>query len=481
MLRVQSDVPGGELAADVSRLRALVRSGATSSLAWRLDQLVALRSALVRDEDVLVRALAVDLGKPAAEAMITEIGVVVAEIDYVRRHLAGWVRGDKVRVGLAGWPGRASVERCPLGVVLVVSPWNYPVYLGVMPVVSALAAGSCAVVKPSELAPATAAALARLLPAATPAAVVAEGGPSVVHEALSAGVDHLFFTGSTAVGRIVAESAGRLLVPVTLELGGKCPAVVDATVDPRAAARRIVWGKFANAGQTCVAPDYVLVHQEVADRFADEVCAAVRAFYGADPRRSPDYGRIVDKRHLDRLLQILEGHAGRVVLGGGCDPDDRYLAPTVVREPALSSRLMREEIFGPVLPVVAVADVPRALEVVGALPDPLAVYAFTRDAGTIRALRDGTRSGGFFVNVAKSQLGIAGLAFGGIGQSGTGSSRGRLGVEALSQHRSLYARPARPDLALHHPPYGNLATWLLRRMLHMPGRPRHEGAPTGRS
>jgi len=465
------------VAVDVARLRSLARSGVTADLDWRLDQLAAVRDALVRGEAELTRALHADLGKPVAETTFFEIGVVLSEIDYVRRNLARWVRGDVVHAGPAGWPGRATVERCPLGVVLVVAPWNYPVYLCALPVVSALAAGNCAVVKPSERAPASGAVLARLFGEASPAVVVAEGGPEVVREALAAGVDHVLFTGSAAAGRAVAAAAGRLLVPVTLELGGKCPAVVDATAHLPSAARRIAWAKFANAGQTCVAPDYVLVDEPVVDCFTSELCRALRAFYGPDPQASPDYGRVVDERELDRLAGLLDGHGGTVVTGGRLDRADRYLEPTVVRQPALSSPLMHEEIFGPVLPVVGVKGVAAALAVVGSLPDPLAVYVFSRDRAAIERLRRGTRSGGFFVNVATSQQGIAGLAMGGVGASGSGTYRGRAGFETLSQHRSVYTRPTRPDLAVHHPPYGRAKRQLLRTLLHLPRRV----APTGRA
>ena len=466
------------------RLDALVRSGATADLDWRLDQLAAVRDALVRGEVELTRALRADLGKPVVETTLFEIGVVVSEIDDVRRNLARWVRADAVRAGAAGWPGRAAVERCPVGVVLVVAPWNYPIYLCVLPAVSALAAGNCVVVKPSERAPASGAVLARLLGDASHAVVVVEGGPEVVHDALEAGVDHVLFTGSAAAGRAVAEAAGRRLVPVTLELGGKCPAIVDASAHLPSAARRIAWGKFANAGQTCVAPDYVLVEESVADRFTSELCSALVAFYGSDAQSSPDYGRVVDTRELDRITALLEGHGGTVVTGGRTDRADRYLEPTVVRQPSLSSRLMQEEIFGPVLPVVGVAGTESARAVVASLPDPLAVYVFSRDSAAIARLRDGTRSGGFFVNVATSQQGIAGLAMGGVGASGSGAYRGRAGIETLSRHRSVYTRPVWPDLAVHHPPYGWAKSRLLRRLLHLPGRPVPRGSgrpPTGRS
>lgn len=471
----------------VSRLRAVVGSGATRSLAWRRERLEALRIALLGNEALLLDALRADLGKPAAESLVTELGLVVHEIDYVRRHLGEWLRPVRVRLPVVQRPGRASVCREPLGIVLVVAPWNYPVYLTLMPAVSALAAGNCVLAKPSELAPATSAALARVLGDGTgdPASAVVEGGAEVVHEALAAGVDHLFFTGSAAVGRLVAEAAARHLTPVTLELGGKCPAVVDASADLKVAARRIAWAKYVNAGQTCVAPDYVLVHRDVAGRLLAELVVAVGSMFGGEPRRSGDYARIVDGAHLDRLAGLLAGHGGELVLGGDYDRSDRYFGPTIVRDPALAARLMTEEIFGPILPVVSVERTADALDVVRSRPDPLVVYVFSEDPPVVAALERATRSGAFCVNVAMTQLGVDGLPFGGVGASGTGASHGRWGVEAMSQLRAVMRRPARPDIALHRPPYSPAKSWLVRRALGLPPRGagmsrRGPGGPRGR-
>ncbi|HVC25117.1 MAG TPA: aldehyde dehydrogenase family protein [Acidimicrobiales bacterium] len=457
-------VPVGDA---IARLRAFHDGGETRSLAWRLACLAELRDRILDDPTSLERALVADLGKHPTETLVTETGLVVAEIDHVRRHLRAWLRPARVPVPLVQRPGRARTTREALGIVLVVSPWNYPLYLALMPLVSAIAAGNCVLVKPSEHAPSSGDALARLLEGGSvgDATAVVLGGADVVHDGLAAGVDHVFFTGSTRVGRVVAEAAARHLTPTTLELGGKCPAIVDATAAIRPAARRIAWAKFVNAGQTCVAPDYVLVSRPVADRFVDELVRAIRAMYGPDPSASPDYPRIVDAAHHDRLAALVARHADRVVAGGEHDAARRYLAPTVLRDPELASDVMREEIFGPILPVVTVEDVSDALRVVAGLPPPLAVYAFSESAAARTRIERGTRSGAFCVNDAMTQLGVSGLPFGGVGESGAGVSHGRLGVESLTQVRSVLERGARPDISVHRPPYSALRDFVVARTL----------------
>jgi aldehyde dehydrogenase (NAD+) len=459
------------VASAVAALRATFDAGLTRPIGWRLERLGALRAGLLERESDLLDALQSDLGKPPGESVVTDLGVVVAEIDHVRKHLERWLRPRRVAVPATQFPARASVVREPLGVVLVVAPWNYPAYLTLMPTIAALAAGNCVLAKPSELAPATASVLAELLGGDGSGTAAVLGGAELVHEALDAGVDHCFFTGSTRVGRLVAEAAGRRLVPVTLELGGKCPAYVDASADLRVAARRIAWAKFVNAGQTCVAPDYVLVDQPIAEAFLVELTSAVRALYGDGARPSKDYARIVDERHLDRLVALLADHGGELVLGGAHDRASRYLAPTVVRDPSPTSGLVNEEIFGPILPVLTVDGPREALEVVQARPDPLAVYVFASDAAATAAIRGGTRSGAFCVNVAMTQLSVGSLPFGGVGASGSGTSHGRYGVEALTQARAIMVRRARPDVALHTPPYSAAKSWLVRRALGLSGRP----------
>lgn len=454
----------GDPAGAIARLRSTYGSGMTRPLSWRRSQLARLRRLLVAGESQLTAALRADLGKPADEGWLTELAFVSGEIDYTTRHLARWMRDEHVRVPLVLRPDRARIVREPLGVVLVVAPWNYPVQLSLAPLVGCLAAGNCVAIKPSEFAPATSHALAALVAEHLDASAVSvlEGGPEVVETALGAGVDHLFFSGGESIGRLVMQAAARTLTPVTLELGGKNPAIVAADADLEVAARRIVWGRFLNAGQTCVSPDYVLVERGVEARFLEAVAAAVGEFYGTDPRRSEDFARIVNDRHFARLTALLATHGGEVVVGGAVDGATRFIAPTVVRDPSWDSPLMAEETFGPILAVLGVEDLEEALHRVATRPDPLALYVFTSSRCTVRAVLARTRSGGVGVNGTVRQMAAPQLPFGGIGHSGTGAYHGRAGFERLSQARAVLVSPRHLDLHVGYPPYRPGKTRLLR-------------------
>ncbi|WP_244305290.1 aldehyde dehydrogenase family protein [Kitasatospora cheerisanensis] len=453
-------------AAVVGRLQAAFATGRTRPIAWRKAQLRALRRMLVDQEEVFAAALKADLGKSPTEAYVTEVGFTVKEIDHTLRHLARWLRPRRVAVPPALAPARARTVREPLGTVLVISPWNYPLQLALTPLVGALAAGNCAVVKPSELAPATSAALAHWLPRVLdPQAVaVVEGGVPETTALLEQRFDHVFYTGNGAVGRIVMTAAARHLTPVTLELGGKSPAVVDPGADLAAAARRIVWGKFMNAGQTCVAPDYVLAIGDTAPALEAELTAAIREMYGEDPARSADYGRIVNERHFDRLTALLAD--GRLVTGGDHDRAGRYLAPTVLADVDPEAPVMREEIFGPVLPIVRVPDLDAAIAFVTARDKPLALYAFTASARTRRRLIAETSSGALSFGIPNAHLTVPGLPFGGVGESGQGAYHGRYSVETFSHTKAVLAKPLALDtLRLAYPPFTPGKSRLLRRFL----------------
>jgi aldehyde dehydrogenase (NAD+) len=456
--------PPGDPEQAIARLRSTYQSGATRSASWRRVQLARLRALLTAGESRLTEALAVDLGKPAVEGWLTDLALVTGEIAYARRHLGRWMRDEGVRLPLLLRPGRAYVGREPLGVVLVVAPWNYPVQLSLAPVVGALAAGNCVAIKPSELAPGTSRALAALAAEHLDgdAVAVLEGGPDVVEAALAAGVDHLLFSGGESVGRLVMQAAARTLTPVTLELGGKNPAIVAADADIRVAARRIAWGRFLNAGQTCVAPDYVLVERAVAGRFLAELQVAITEFYGAEPRSSPDYARIVNERHYSRLATLLTTHGGEVVCGGASDPTTRFIAPTVVRDPAWDSPLMAEETLGPILAVLAVDGLEEAFRLIARRPDPLALYVFSAKRRTVREAIRRTRSGGVCVNGTTLQIAVPQLPFGGVGRSGIGAYHGRTGFERLSQRRGVLVRPRHFDLRVLYPPYLPAKVRLLR-------------------
>ena len=449
----------------VARLRATFASGRTRPLDWRRSQLKALRALLTERESELLDALSTDLGKPRLEAWATDIGFVINEIDHAIKHLRRWTKPARVRTPMATKPSKARVVREPLGLVLIIAPWNYPVQLALSPLVGAIAAGNVAVLKPSEVAPATSAVLARLLPEyLDPDAVaVVEGAVPETQALLAQRWDHIFYTGNGRVGRVVMEAATPHLTPVTLELGGKSPAIIDASANLEVAARRIAWGKFLNAGQTCIAPDYVLVARGLEDRFIELLRRCVFDFYGQDPKASPDFARIVNGAHFERLVKLLD--SGTPAVGGDYDATTRYIAPTVLRDVTSESPVMQDEIFGPILPVIPIADAEEAVAFVNAREKPLALYVFASDASVVRTVLEGTSSGGACVNATLFNVAVAELPVGGVGESGMGAYHGKASFDVFSHAKSVLKRSTRPDPALAYPPYTESKEKLMRRFL----------------
>ncbi len=448
----------------IAHLRETFAGGRTRPLEWRKDQLKGLLAMMSDHEDALVSAIAEDLGRPVAEAFAADIGHARLHIKHTLKHLDSWARPEKVFPGLLGLPGTAQLVPEPLGVALVIAPWNYPIQLLLEPLAVALAAGNCVVAKPSELAPASAAVMARLIPqyVDTDAVAVVEGGVPETTELLSHAFDHVFFTGSTDVGRIVMKAAAEHLTPVTLELGGKSPTIVAADADLTVAARRIAWGKFLNAGQTCIAPDYVLVERSVRDRLVDKIVGSIGEFYGRDPRTTADFGRIVNERHLTRLTSLLGSAGGTVAHGGDVDPADRYVAPTIVIDPDLDAPVMQQEIFGPILPVLAVDSVEEAIDFVNQRPKPLALYVFTGSDTTADRVVERTSSGGVCVNHALVHILPEGLPFGGVGPSGMGAYHGKAGFDVFSHRKAVVRKPTWVDPKILYPPYTAVKEKILR-------------------
>jgi aldehyde dehydrogenase (NAD+) len=450
----------------VQRLRNAYANGRTRPLAWRRFQLQQMKRLLREHEADLLQALRADLGKPELEAWEIDIASLSREIDDLLKHLADWAAPQPVHTPLAAMPGRAAVLHEPLGVVLVIGTWNNPVYLLLLPAAGAIAAGNAVVVKPSEIAPRTADVLSRLLPKYMDEQTfaVVQGGIPETQDLLEQKFDHIFFTGGAQVGRLVMNAAAKHPTPVTLELGGKNPAIVDQDADIAVAARRIAWGKFLNAGQTCTSPDYVLVHTGVEEEFLMRIVAAIRAFYGPHPRQSADFGRIVNAGHFQRVVRLLESKGATIVIGGESDADQRYVAPTVLRNVAADAPVMTEETFGPVLPVLAVRDVEAAIEFVNARPKPLVLYLFCEAQRTIDRVGERTSSGTLSVNAIDISATIPGLPFGGVGESGMGASHGRDSFETFSHRKALFVKPARPELGFLYPPYTAVKRWLLRQL-----------------
>ncbi len=462
--RTDAAVPFAEL---VEGLRDTFKSGRTRSLDWRREQLKGILRLLEENDAELTRALAEDLGRPSTEAYAADLGFTKAEVGYVLKHLAGWMKPKRVMPGLTSLPGRAKIVPEPLGVTLVIAPWNYPIQLLLAPLAGALAAGNCAVAKPSELAPACSAALARLLPRYLDeeAVAVVEGGVPETTALLEQTFDHVFFTGSTRVGQVVMEAAAKHLTPVTLELGGKSPTIVAADADLDVAARRILFGKHLNAGQTCIAPDYVLAEASIRDRLVDKLAEAVEEFNGGDQRHSPDYSRIVNEGHHRRLCHLLDTADGTVAIGGEVDADDRYIATTVVVDPALDAPIMQEEIFGPLLPILSVGSVDEAIGFINARPKPLALYVFTSDDRTAEKVIAQTSSGGVCVNHTILHIGSPNLPFGGVGPSGMGAYHGRTSFDVFTHYKSVLAKPIKPDPKLMYPPYAAWKEKLMRKAM----------------
>ena len=445
-------------------LRAYFESGATKSRQWRLSQLNAFERFMVEREQEILDALAADVGKPALEGFTAEVAMTIAEIKHTKKHLKRWMRPRRVPMSMVAQPGKSYVYSEPLGVALIISPWNYPFQLLAMPLVGALSAGCCAMLKPSEIAPATSALFATWLPKyLDPRAVrVMEGAVPETTALLNQQWDHIFYTGNGTVARIVMEAASKHLTPVTLELGGKSPAIVDASANLDAAAKRIVYGKFFNAGQTCVAPDYVLVHDSVHDALVTRMVSVLREFYGDDPQKSPDYARIVNSRHHARLLKLLEG--ADIVTGGEHDVSDRYIAPTILRDVEQGDPVMQGEIFGPILPVLDVPNIDSAIRFVNSGDKPLALYVFAGDKAIQERVLTETSAGGSTVNHVWMHLGVPDLPFGGVGPSGMGAYHGKLSFDTFSHQRAVLKKSLF-EIPLMYPPYTSRKFRWIRKLM----------------
>lgn len=448
----------------IPALRARFGTGATRSYEARRDALRSLRRALLLHEEALLAAMHADMRKPRLEAYLSDIGLVLSGIDHALGNLRGWMRPERVPTPLSLQVASSSIHQAPLGVVLIIAPWNYPVLLLLSPLVAALAAGNCVVLKPSEDAPATARAIEALVNDALPrdlVTVVHGKGAEVVPALMrSHRFDHVFFTGSIPVGRQVMALAAENLVPVTLELGGKSPAIVDAKADVERAAVRIAWSKCFNAGQTCIATDYALVHESVRERFLVALKDTFRRFYGEDAQQSPHFARLIHERRFETVKGYL--NQGEIFHGGGHDEADRYIAPTVLVSVDLGAQVMREEIFGPVLPVIPWREREEIVPLIERNPHPLAAYFFSGDRKAQRWFRENIACGGGCINHCMLQFGSSDLPFGGVGRSGMGRYHGRAGFDLFSNRKGLVHASTLVDPGLQYPPYSRLKERLLR-------------------
>lgn len=453
-----------ELAGILARHRAYFLSGKTRPPEWREQQLAAVAAMVTERADEFYKALWSDLRRNRVDAAVVDLHAIAEEAAYARRRVRRWMKPLHERTPWLLWPGHTVTRFDPLGVGLIIGAWNYPIQLTLAPLIAALSGGNAAVLKPSEVSPASADALARLVPQYLDrdAVSVVTGGVDETTALLDLQWDHIFFTGGPPIGKVVMAAAAKHLTPVVLELGGKSPAIVHASADLKVAARRIAHGRWLNAGQTCTAPDYVLVSREVAPDFLGHLKATLLDFYGADPQQSPDYGRIVSRRHFDRLKALLA--SGTVFHGGQSDGDDLYVAPTILTDVPPDAAVLQDEIFGPILPVLAIDSVEQAIEHVNARPHPLGLYVFGGDRSVADRIFAATASGDAAFNDCAVQPIVRELPFGGVGNSGMGKYHGQWGFRAYTNARGVLYRGTGIDPSLRYPPYSRytrLRNWLM--------------------
>lgn len=442
--------------------QAFFESGATRSYAFRREQLKKIQAAVRTYEPRILEALHKDFRKSEFESYGTEIGPLYTEIRHTLRDLRNWMRPQKVGTPLPFLPSSSWHYPDPLGITLIISPWNYPFLLMMRPLLSTIAAGNTAILKPSEISANTAAVIEEMIKAnfnEEYVAVVSGDGEMVGNELLkNYHFDHVFFTGSVPVGRKIMEMAAQHLSPVTLELGGKSPCIVDKDVNIAFAAKKIAWGKFLNAGQTCVAPDYLLVHRDVKEKFLGALKDTLKKMYGDNPRESPDFARIISDRRFQSLERYLK--EGRIIWGGETDATERYIAPTLIEDVNGEDAIMKEEIFGPILPIITYSDHQEVLDWIRANPYPLALYVFTSSKATEKLYVENVRFGGGCVNNTLVHLGNPDLPFGGVGTSGIGEYHGEHGFNTFSRIKSVMKTPTWIDAPLWYPPYKDHLRWI---------------------
>lgn len=463
--KISAKTPMAEI---VSRQRQFFDSCATKNVEFRIQQLKKLKAAFLKHEKNLYAALKSDLNKSEMESFATEVGITITEIEHNLYKIKKWAKNRSVDTPLFLHPAKSYIRYEPYGVALIIAPWNYPVKNLFGPVLGAITAGNCCVLKPSELAPAASSAIKTMVSEFFDGEYmcVVEGGVTETTELLKEKFDYIFFTGGTEIGRIIYEAAAKQLTPVTLELGGKSPTVVDENIDLDVTARRIAWGKFTNAGQTCVAPDYILVNKKIKKQFIQKVTEVTKEFFGEDASESNDFGRIITDRHFERVKNLIDGN---VVLGGKTDASRKYIAPTIIDNVKANDKVMQEEIFGPVMPVIEYEKTEEAIEFISKRGKPLSMYIFSRNDNFIEKIINATTSGGVCVNDVMLHLGNVQLPFGGVGPSGMGAYNGKIGFETFSHKRAVLKRTFWFDVKQRYAPYTagklNFIRFAVRKLL----------------
>lgn len=458
---------GSNLTTLIKAQRAFFESGATRAYSFRIEQLKKIKWLLEKHEDDIVSALQQDLHKPKTETLLTEILMVTKEIDFICKHLHKWMRPLKVGTPLRLWPAKSRILSEPYGLVLIISPWNYPIQLTFSPLIGALSAGNCVLVKPSEIATHSEKLLGELIPRYFPKEyiAIATGGHELTRNLLDQQWDYIFYTGGTETGKMVMNAAAHHLTPLTLELGGKSPCIVDESADLAFAAKRIAWAKTINAGQVCIAPDYLLVHANCKQALLQKLQEAFVQFYGQNPIQSPYYARIVNHKHFTRLTKLLA--QGQIIYGGHQDEQQLYLSPTLIDGLSWQDSIMQEEIFGPILPIFTFDELKTAIEKVQSLSKPLALYFFSKKENNIKHVLQHIPFGGAAINDCLLQAVNPGLPFGGIGYSGLGQYHGKYSYDTFSHYKSIFRKLVSIDFKLEYPPYTATKLRLIRTLFKL--------------
>ncbi|EAZ91257.1 aldehyde dehydrogenase [Crocosphaera chwakensis] len=437
-------------------------SGNTQKIEFRQQKLKQLKQLIIEKESEIAEALNKDLGKCHFESYLSEIRIIKKDIDNTINNLKKWIKPRYVSTPIEQFPATALIQPQPKGVILIISPWNYPFSLAIMPLIGAIAAGNCAIIKPSELTPNTSKVIAKIINNYFDDNYikVIEGGKDISQKLLKENFDHIFFTGSSSIGKIVMEAAAKHLTPVTLELGGKSPCIVDKNINVKETAKRIVWGKFLNAGQSCIAPDYLLVNQPIKSQLLEGIKEAIKTFYGEEPFHSPDYGRIINEYHFKRLSALLP--QDNIIVGGQLIPQENYISPTVIDHISPNSPIMEDEIFGPILPIFDYSEIEEAIAFINQRPKPLAIYLFSNDKKQQKKILENTRSGSVGINDTVMQYGVLSLPFGGVGNSGMGAYHGKASFDTFSHYKSVLKRSFWFETNLRFPPYQGKLKWVKR-------------------
>jgi len=435
-------------------------TGITKRLSFRVNQLKALRLLIINHESEILAAVYKDLSKPDFENQLTETQFTLWEISHAIKMLKSWIVPENVPTPLFHQPAKSIIYSEPLGQALIIAPWNYPFQLLISPLVAAIAAGNTVLLKPSEISVNTSAMIAKLIPQYFNEEYIAvvEGGVKETEELLDLKWDAIFYTGSTKVGKIIMSAAAKNLTPVTLELGGKSPCIVDKNINLKQTARKIIWGKFLNAGQTCIAPDYILVDKMIKDKLVNTLIEIIKEFYGENPQNSKDYARIINETHFNRLTSYLKDT--EIVYGGNFDVSQKYISPTIILNPNLDSDLMNDEIFGPILPIIEYQSIDEAISFINKRPKPLALYVFSKNSKFNNEIIDKTSSGGVCVNDTLSHITTSSLPFGGVGDSGMGQYHAKAGFDNFSHKKSVLKKSQLIDYKLRYPPYLKLTPFL---------------------